>query len=158
MQTFPTILKSLIVKDNRTASAIAEEAGFNASILSKISSGAVSPDPQTVAKLLKVFELKKRHALIAAWLEDRAAEIGVSPDELMAAFSVNDGLVVPLSIRQDLALIIKRGGDTREFREAIRAVAACLVAPAEDIREVAEGPGPTDLPPRREVSYRRKKS
>lgn len=155
MNRLPTLLKLLISKDSRPASSIAANAGFNPSILSKIAGGAVDPDPQTMVKLLTAFDLVKRRALISAWIEDVAASAGVSEGELRESLGVSGGLYIPEPIRRDLALILAVGGNTREFREAIRALAACLT-PAEEFQGVAEDSGPAPvLPPPRPVTYRK---
>lgn len=179
MNRFPILLKTILERDPRSGLSIAAEIDISGPTLSRICSGVSVLDPETLAKVLKLFPRpEQRRRLIAAWIEDRAEEAGITPAELRASLETIDGGGIPAHLRPGLNIILARAGDSPEFAAAIDALVACLLSPqdrAEWMRNspfpefqnnehqgVAEDENPPAIPPRtgKPASYisgRRKK-
>lgn len=143
MNRFPILLKTILERDPRSGLSIAAEIGISGPTLSRLCSGVSVPDPDTLSKILKIFEREEqRRRLIAAWIEDRAEEAGITPEELRASLETIDGGGIPAHLRPGLNIILARAGDSPEFAAAIDALVACLLSPVDRAEWMRNSPFP----------------
>jgi hypothetical protein len=154
MRKFPAVLKSLLATDIRSVATIAFQSGTNPSSISRFCAGLTEPDPETFGKLLSAFDLRQRRALVAAWIEDRADEAGISLEELRNSLGVAN-IDVPEAIRNDLEILLSRGAGTKELAAMFRAVAACMMPFDQPHQGVAEDTTPPVISPSRSVTYKK---
>lgn len=155
MKRFHTQLNLLLSKHLLSKSEIARQIETDSSVLSKLTKGDADCSADTLGKLARCFPLPDQLRLLAAWVEDRAETAGYTPAQLRASLGSADGLHVPPGLRDDLELILAKGGAFPEFR-AIISNLADLLRPAKDEHQVAEAPGPV-MPAPKEVTYVKKK-
>ena len=153
MKRFHTQLNILMDKHLLTKAALAKKVEADASSISRLAVGSADCSADLMGRIAHCFPRDDALRLLAAWVEDKAEEGGFTVAQLRASLGSADGLHVLPGLRDDLALILSRGANLREFRAIVSNLAALLRPSAEDTHHAAEGPGPTDLPKPKPVTY-----
>jgi len=155
MKRFHTQLNLLMDRHLLTKAALAKRVDADASSISRLAVGTADCSADLMGRIAHCFPQDDGLRLLAAWVEDKAEEGGFTVAQLRASLGSADGLHVPPALRDDLALILSRGANLREFRSIVSNLAT-LLRPTEEERHVADAPGPV-MPAPKEVTYGKKK-
>ncbi len=153
MKHFHITLKLLIDSDMRNAADIARATGVSHTMISRICTGT-DCSAEVMGQIAAAFpQPGHRLALLRTWLLDRAEEAHFAEADIAAAYGSAQGLHIPPELRAALEKLLPQADIRPDLVMLLNSLAGIISTTREPVLEVAEGPGPTNLPPPKTVSY-----
>ena len=153
MKHFHTVLKQLIDSDMRNAADIARATGVSHTMISRICTGT-DCSAEVMGQIAAAFPSPgHRLALLRTWLLDRAEEAGFKEADISAAYGSAHGLHIPPELREALEKLLPQADIRPDLVTLLNSLAGIAYRTHTQHTEVAEGPGPTNLPAPKPVTY-----